>query len=423
MTRDHRRKQQIRAHAARTDRSYADAATALGSAAPPPASASELRDAITAALRAAGWPVEVEYVPQAGGLVLWAGPAKVELRRGGEPRRLLVNDLDPDDPEDFDLTAPLGVTLSAPPFVDYSERLGRIIGIDGVVLGPRSPGQLVVEIDRQVARARQQDLADTPVDVNCSICGDAFSVNDLYHADDVQYGLCPSCVFDGDSPYVDPAHLALTIDQLAFRSVAAPAGWPGVQALLCCLGGPALLSLLAREWKAARVTWLPGENWSSALATWVWLPPKEQRPPALAELGCGATLERVCSAVEDAHPELRDVFRARELEDLRVARMEDGDDPAGADDDPFRVAQAVFDRFWPAAIAFAVGLLTQQAERPAHRDPWHILESFELAEWIEVLDPALDDFQVECVLRYGVPIIRDALAPRLSDEYSADFPA
>jgi hypothetical protein len=420
MTRDHRRKQQIRAHAARTGRSYADAATTLGGAMRPPTSASELQDGIAGALRVAGWPVEVEHVPQGGGLVLYAGPAMVTLSRAGEPRQYLFVDApDPDDPEDFDLTAPLKVALSAPPFVDYSERLARVVGIDSVELGVRSPDQLITDIDREVTRARYRDIADTRMDAECAICGDAFSGDDLYFPE-VQYGLCPSCVFDGDSPYIDPALLAHMTDELAFHSVAAPAAWSGVQALLCCLGGPALSPLLTREWEELHLLSEPGEHWSNPLAVWIWLPPEEHRPQALARLGCGATLERVGAAIEDAHPGLRDVFRMRDLQTVREVRMENGDDPAGADDDPLQVSQEVLDRFWPAAIAFAVGLLTQHAERPAHRGPWHILESFELAPWIQVLDPALDYFHVESVLRRGISIIRDALAPALADEYSQD---
>jgi hypothetical protein len=50
-------------------------------------------------------------------------------------------------------------------------------------------------------------------------------------------------------------------------------------------------------------------------------------------------------------------------------------------------------------------------QRLDHRDPWHVLESFELAGWISVLDPDVDSYQAETVLRIGIDLARETLDP------------
>jgi hypothetical protein len=64
-----------------------------------------------------------------------------------------------------------------------------------------------------------------------------------------------------------------------------------------------------------------------------------------------------------------------------------------------------------SAVAYAVAMLTQQAERSNHRSPWHLLASFELSDWVDHLDPGLDEYHVEMVLHRGILVIRDALDP------------
>ena len=64
-----------------------------------------------------------------------------------------------------------------------------------------------------------------------------------------------------------------------------------------------------------------------------------------------------------------------------------------------------------ATASYPVAMLTQQDDRPNHRSPWHVLESFELGDWIHALDPDLDTYQVETVLREAIPFIRDTLDP------------
>ncbi|WP_125783323.1 hypothetical protein [Amycolatopsis sp. WAC 01375] len=65
-------------------------------------------------------------------------------------------------------------------------------------------------------------------------------------------------------------------------------------------------------------------------------------------------------------------------------------------------------------VAYTVGLLTQQAERPGQRSPWHVLESLELSGWVEVLAPDLDAYPVETLLHGGIITIRDLLDPATS---------
>lgn len=77
----------------------------------------------------------------------------------------------------------------------------------------------------------------------------------------------------------------------------------------------------------------------------------------------------------------------------------------------FRIPEAVFDRIWPAAVAYSVALLTQQAERPNQRTPWHVLASFELSDWSFALNSDLDAYHVETVLNGGILTIRDVPDP------------
>jgi hypothetical protein len=82
MTRDHRRKKAVRAHASATGRTYLDAATSLtDSPTGAPVLAGRLRDGLVEALQSAGWPVQVEHNPQGTALRSYAGPAIVDVSR------------------------------------------------------------------------------------------------------------------------------------------------------------------------------------------------------------------------------------------------------------------------------------------------------------------------------------------------------
>lgn len=419
MTRDHRRKKAVRAHAAVTGRTYLDADTSLrASRSGTAVLAAQLRDDLVAALEAAGWPVVVEHNPQFHALPVYAGPAVVHIARTAEPSSASTGDEHPDDPDVFDLDAPLRVTVWAPLTVEYSEELKRVVGVDAHELpADRSAGEIVAEIDRVVAEARRRDLADTPANAECGICGDSYPADGLIQPTRVEVSVCPCCAFDGDLLGPRPAQLAFYLDHAASQNLAVPAGWAGAQALLCCLGGPELPDWLAAEWSANGTHYLPREWWADPAQTWVWLPPTDRRPAALANLGCGASLTHITAAIDRAHPNLRTACRDRrdaELDEFVADEYgEDVHDPeAAASREALRASDATFARIWPAAVAYTVAMLTQQAERPKHRSPWHVLQSFELPDWVDALVPGLDHYHVETVLRGGILTIRDALDPR-----------
>lgn len=419
MTRDHRRKKAVRALAATTGRSYADAATMLTtSPTGSPVLAVRLRDQLVAALEAAGWPVQVEHNPQATALRSYAGPATVDVSRVEEATRGRTGDEHPDDPAVFDLTAPLQVTVWAPLSPGLSPELDRVIGLDAHEIPGHWPvGQIVAEIDQVVGAARRRDVADTLSRAECGICGDSYPEVGLFEPTASPVRVCSCCVFDGDLLGSDPAYLAYQIDRATAQDLAIPAGWAGAQVLLCCLGGPTLPELLHTAWRAAGTMYEPLEYWWDPSMVWIWLPSPSRRPAALAELGCGASLAHITAAIDGAHPDLRTAFRVRtdqEITDYLTGEYGDDVDhdiEATNNRDGLRVSDAILDRFWPAAIAYTVAMLTQQDDWPSHRSPWHVLESFELGDWIHALDPDLDTYQVETVLREAIPFIRDTLDP------------
>jgi hypothetical protein len=68
------------------------------------------------------------------------------------------------------------------------------------------------------------------------------------------------------------------------------------------------------------------------------------------------------SAVERAHPDLRDRVRAR------ASAIRHDDAAESAQDD-------LIERLWPAAICYAVTAATQDRERPYGNDPWGLLDA------------------------------------------------
>lgn len=418
MTRDHRRKKAVRSFAATTGRSYADAATFMTtSSTGSPVLAARLRDQLAKALDAVGWPVVVEHNPQATALRSYAGPATVDVSRAEELARGWTGDEHPDDPEVFDLTAPLRVTVWAPMSPEFSPGLGRVTGLDGhEIPGDRSIGQIVAEIDQVVAAARRRDVADTPARAECGICDDLYPEAGLFEPTSSRVRVCSCCVFDGDLLGPDPAYLAYQIDQATTQDLAVPAGWAGAQVLLCCLAGPTLPEYLHTAWRRAGTVYEPLEYWADPSKVWIWLPSPSQRPAAMAELGCGASLAHITAAIDRTHPDLRTAFRAHMDQEITEYLHHEYDDvdhdiEAASTRNWMRVTDAILGRFWPAAIAYTVAMLTQQHDRPNRRSPWHVIESFELGDWIHALDPDLDIYHVETVLREAIPFIRDALDP------------
>jgi hypothetical protein len=341
------------------------------------------------------------------------GPATIDVGREDDPVGGLTGDEHPDDPTVFDLNTPLQVRISAPMVIDFAAELGRVAGVDAhTILGHRPVGMIAVEIDQVVGAARRRDLADTPTRAACGICGDRYPETALFTPADAPVPVCPCCAFDGDLLGADPASLAYQLDRASDRSVALPAGWSAVQVLLCCLGDAAFPRQLRAEWRDRGTLFEPASAWSNPSRAWIWLPSTRQRPAALAGLGCGASLAAVTAAVDRTHPDLRAVYQARRDDELAEGWADEyGDDDLGTEDDGLRVPEQIVDRFWPAAAAYAVAMLTQQSERPDQRSPWHVLESFELGDWIAVLDPDLDSYQVETVLRLGILTVRDVLDP------------
>jgi len=414
MTRDHRRKKAIRAQAATTGRTYLDAATSLTTTGTgPPVLAEPFRRALATALEAAGWPLEIEHHPQAAALRSYAGPATIDVARADDPAGGLTGDEHPDDPTVFDLAAPLRVTIWAPMLTHFAPDLGRVAGVDAhTIPADRAAEVIAAEIDQVVGAARQRDLADTPTRAECGICGDRYPEAALFTPTRAPVSVCPCCAFDGDLLGAHPAYLAYQMDRATTHGVALPAGWSAAQVLLCCLGGPVLPRRLRAVWRDNGTLFEPAEFWANPSRAWIWLPPAPRRPAAPAGLGCGASLAAVTAAIDRTHPDLRVRYQARRDDEIaEYLAGEYGDDVRPGDDDGLRVPEEIVERFWPAVVAYVVAMLTQRAERPRHRSPWHVLQSFELGDWISVLDPDLDSFQVETVLRVGMLTVRDVLDP------------
>lgn len=398
-------KTRVRVRMAETGENYMTAVRALraADAVERPPSAQRLQDDLAAAFRAAGWPVEVEHNPLAAGLRLYAGPATVSVDRAEPPHLGLSGDEHPDDPDVFDLDSPLTVTLWAPLITEPVEHLARIGGIDGRVLpAGLTVSQTVAQVDAAVAAARARDLADTPADTQCAICGDPHHRDTLFGPTaSPQLVVCPCCVFDGDlMGELFPDQLALDLDTAWQRDLALTAGWAAVAVLLTCLAGPGFGDRLDQVWQANHVYFEPNAHWHDPSTTWVWLPPVTTRPAALAGLGCGAALGSVMAALDHAHPDLRTLYRQREHDDLELDDTED--------DDGSRVPEHILDRMWPAVVAYSVALTTQQRERPGQRVPWHVLASFEaIPYWLNELEVELDDFHVQTALGVGIRLLTD----------------
>lgn len=148
---------------------------------------------------------------------------------------------------------------------------------------------------------------------------------------------------------------------------------------------------------------MPLPHWDDPGLLWIWLPPTG-RPQALARFGAGASLRAVVEAVQQAHPDLHGRFRRRLDEDLE-------DDP----EDPRPRPDYLVPQLWDAVIAYAVTFMTQTQERPGHRAPCHVTESFEegvLADHFSRLGSTLDprkDLSVISTLGVGVEVVIEAL--------------
>ncbi|MFI9634148.1 hypothetical protein ACIHAX_15775 [Nocardia sp. NPDC051929] len=426
MTRNHRRKKETRAFAAATGKTYLDAANSLNKlkAAEVPL-ATTLHDSLVAEFRAAGWPVIADQFPMGGRLWIYAGPATVNIGRevSAAVQRNLTGDEHPDDPNAFDLGSPLEIIVTAPRMYNYSDELQRVVGFEPREVSTNQPfTEIVTEINSLISEARHRDQSDIPERATCDICGDRYPSDGLFEARDMldsRLEVCPCCIFDADID-LDPALLAYDLDFAATESVAAPAGWAAAQVLLGCLGGADLLGWLKQQWKERSPGWrVPEEWWADSLQTWIWLPPAAQRPIALADLGCGASLNAIIAAVGRSFPELQSTCRVSFMESVRDELVSDSYGDFDGDSGPaeyremYRMAGVAFERLWPAAVAFTVAMATQVAERPRDHSPRARLQRplFQAEHWDRSMSSGLNVCDVESVLEHCIPKVREALYP------------
>jgi hypothetical protein len=307
---------------------------------------------------------------------------------------------DPDDPDHYDLTAVPELTFITP----------RIPINTGEAMALTLPGttplaDIVRTVGEELGRARAAKVGALVNDAKCSLCGDSYPAAHLLPATEHdRLVLCPFCVFDGDILGAHPLRLAHLIDALTDQDVAAPAGWSAVTALLACAAGPDFRERLEGDDDVLR---LPLPHWFDPGQVWVWLPPGDL-PPALQGLGRGTSLDNLVSAVEAAHPDLRDRFRAEVAATLE--EDEEEKDGVGENRRDYLVEQLL-----PAAICYAVSAATQFRERPDGHSPWHLLgDGFEegnLAEHFDQIGSTLDADSLGPVftLSIGVPLISEAL--------------
>ena len=135
----------------------------------------------------------------------------------------------------------------------------------------------------------------------------------------------------------------------------------------------------------------------------MWLPPGD-RPAPLDKFGPGVRLGALVAALDEHWPDLRQRARDAEAENWREAGWSDDETPPGL----------FLDQMWPAAVAYAISLHTQAAERRTHRPPLqHLFGSFDsLRDHLALIDSPLDFDDIESTLGVGIETILEALWPR-----------
>ncbi len=398
MTKDRRAKGEIRARMAATGEPYTVARRRLAGSPDdrqqPVVLAQRLHTDLVAALRRSGWPVEAERRPDFGEYHSYPGPAWLAVGRSDQFSSL-VDDEDPDDELQVDLTHPPQVRVTVP-------QLETADGfqVQATLEGDRPVEELVAVVAGLLAEGRATALLAASDDAACLICGDHYpSEHLLAPAEGDRLAVCPACVFDGDLVRAGcTAALTGQLDRLCATDLAAPAGWTAVAALLATAAGPGLGKRLEAEWRRYSVMTLPSWWWSRPGDIWIWLPPASSRPHALQRLGPGARLEAVVQAFDAAHPDARQRVR----DQLREVRAE-----AGAEAGPDGFVEAI----WPAVLAYVVAFTTQAVERPAHRALLeHVVYSFEtFADHLGQLDSSMDHTDIELTLDVGLEVVAAAL--------------
>jgi hypothetical protein len=404
MTRERAAKRAGREAAARSGRSYADARASTqdrrGSAQVMPILARGLNRRILARFRAAGWPVEAEPVPREGRWLSYPGPAQLALSRRARDGGWWC-EADPDDETMYDLAVAPALHVSFPMLLTaggsgvVDEEWECAVDAAGVVR----------RIDELIGRARREAITASHADAICGVCEDEFPAAHLLAPTiSDQLRVCPSCVFDGDVVWAaDPARLALGIDRLQDRDSAAPAGWAAVGALLSCARPHGARTTLVAQLRSAGIVFEPARAWANPSWWWIWLPNPQRRPPALAGFGVGASLGAIVREIDRHHSHLSELVLAQD----RAIDAELDWDVDDLDDGSLRQEMDVVTlrRCWPAIIAYVVAFTTQDHDRSDRRGPWHLLDSFDVAEHFDALGSDLSVGQVERVLDVAIPVV------------------
>ncbi|MFG2210995.1 hypothetical protein [Streptomyces sp. NPDC048638] len=291
---------------------------------------------------------------EAFGLTSYAGPvAGLSLSVGRAGANDEGEELDPDDPEEADLTRPLYLMAMCPSgnttVEDFEDGLADCSSEAVRTTARRLDTKLG---ETRLGRVRGAEEWST---TSCPICGDRYPEHHLLRNSRSAEPVCPACIFDGDQGYrTDLPYLAVELDRLLHDDLAAPAGWDAVAAVLALSCGPNLGARLDRELKKRGGWPFVMERWGEPLErSWIWLPPPAHRHEAFKDLGAGATVAALVDAVDRHDPTARATAKAlcRESE----VRWRDS--------------------LWPAAIAFAVAFTTQGFERDRHRTPFHVVHS------------------------------------------------
>ncbi len=406
MVKDSARKKAARAYAQETGQSYTTAARHTAHRqADGGVSAYQVHIGLVQALRQAGWPVEYEDFPEHVEYRSYPGPARVTVGRADQVTSFGGDDdPDPDDPALLDLSRAPRVEMAAP-LVATGYEVWAEIG------GDRPVGDVIARLDGLLAEGRATAVARAVNDAGCAVCGDAYpSAHLLAAAGDDRLRVCPAWAFDGDIFVTGEdatGYVAYQIDRLPDSDLSTPAGWAGPAALLACAAPGGLGERLHQQWRDAGTVYLPSQSWSDPCLIWIWLPPGDRRPAPLARFGPGACLAAVVAALDKALPDLRQRVRDEQAENWREAAgiYDDADDQDPPD--------GFVEQVWPAAVAYAVSMTTQAAERPRHRPPLqHLPGSFDsLQDHLRLLDVALDIGDVESTLGVGIDIITQALDP------------
>ncbi|MGW6144444.1 hypothetical protein [Streptomyces sp. NPDC055140] len=324
--------------------------------APGPMLAKDYLKALVAEFRLLGWGAG-HHEPEVDcfGLTAYAGPvAGLSLSVGRADHDANGDELDPDDPEQSDLTKPLYLMAMCPSgnatVEDFEDGLADC-STEAVRVTARRMNSTLGKTRLRRVRG-MEERSTTP----CPICGDRYPEHHLLKNAHSAEPVCPACIFDGDQAYrTDLPYLAVRLDRLLHDDLSAPAGWDAVAAVLALTCGPNLGTRLDRELKERGGWPFVMERWGEPLErSWIWLPGPGHRHEAFKHLGAGASLAALVDAVDRHDPTARAAAKA--LSRASEVRWRDA--------------------LWPAAIAYAVAFTAQGYERDRHRTPFHVVHSF-----------------------------------------------